>query len=285
MKNLNQDVFISLLPQIANAYGLGDLSSYDKVNKGISNINYFITTVDNCEYCVRFLINQDIKTIENDIHIANILREHNILSPKYLKSKYNTEILNTEKYNIVVSKKLRGKSDFVVNTQIAFEFGKYLAIFHKYVTKLPYIHNHALLHQSNNPVNELYKQDLPTGIIHGDFHPANALVDVKNNKISAMMDFEGASQNIFIVDLAVTILSVCGYDDSSVDVSLINSCIAGYQLIRNLTKNEILYLPQAFEYSANAWINWFRNNNYEMYALEHIAKYNDFLDKFPKIIH
>ena len=50
---------------------------------------------------------------------------------------------------------------------------------------------------------------LPGGVIHGDFHENNVLVESEAiPRVIAVMDFEEAEENLLLVDVARTLLSV-----------------------------------------------------------------------------
>ena len=56
----------------------------------------------------------------------------------------------------------------------------------------------------------IYLEGLPQGFIHGDFHENNVLIESEQKPvITSVMDFEESQANLFIVDIARTILSVC----------------------------------------------------------------------------
>lgn len=76
---------------------------------------------------------------------------------------------------------------------------------------------------------------LPRGLVHGDLFRDNVLW-APDGRISALLDFESASDGVFAYDLMVTVLAWCFGDD--LDVGLARAMTAGYQSVRALTVAE-----------------------------------------------
>lgn len=81
-----------------------------------------------------------------------------------------------EKGNItaVVSPALDGVYPTTINQELLFEIGKLLALFHSNVTRLPHAHFVGF-------TQELFKFNLPMGIIHGDVIETNIYVERKSS--------------------------------------------------------------------------------------------------------
>jgi homoserine kinase type II len=76
--------------------------------------------------------------------------------------------------------------------------------------------------------------DLPSGVIHGDLFRDNVLWD--GTAISALLDFESASQGPLAFDLMVTLLAWCY--SSRFDADLIGAMLSGYHAERPLGAGE-----------------------------------------------
>lgn len=267
------------IPNIISYFDLGEIQKIGTSKSGISNHNYLVKTKQN-NYFVKFLINQDVKYIQNDVYIQKSLKKVGVDSPNYLQSKTGEYVYEYNNVKAVVSKRIIGDTPFNVNAKLAFEFGEKLAKFHKYVIELPIMNVGGLMNPNISSVDsDIFTKSLPKGIIHGDFHLGNALVDLENkDTIVAILDFEDAGENIFVVDLAVTIMGICSKDENSVDISLINKTISGYQSVRLLNDFEKKCLNDAILYSAKTWIKWFMDNGYEKYAKRHQSKLDSFYE-------
>jgi homoserine kinase type II len=76
---------------------------------------------------------------------------------------------------------------------------------------------------------------LPRGLIHGDLFRDNVLWQ-EDGRISALLDFESASDGPLAYDLMVTILAWCFKD--TLDVAIARAIAAGYASVRPLTTSE-----------------------------------------------
>lgn len=266
------------IPDVLAFFNLGIPLSVEPVKSGISNPNYFVKTPEG-DYVIKFLMNQNVATIENDLHIQKCLQKVHIPSPIYLEGKDGQYIFANEKISAVVSKRIAGISPKNISKNLAFDYGCKLAGFHTNVTSLPHENSKGLINPYVSGINSvIFSLNLPEGIVHGDFHSGNALVDCKNgDKIVAILDFEEAGSNLLLIDLAVTVMGVCSYKDNAMDEALIKSCISGYETIRKLTPLEKENFTEACDYAAKTWIKWFKENNYQKYADRHSIRLDTFL--------
>ena len=100
---------------------------------------------------------------------------------------------------------------------------------------------------------------------------------INQDQVIAILDFEETSENLFLIDLALTIMAICvSTNEHVIDMKLVRETIYGYQSIRSLSKAEKDLLPEAINYSAKAWIKWFRDNHYEKYAKKHEDRLKSF---------
>ena len=269
---------IALIPQILSFFDLGQMTKISPIKQGISNHNYYVETAKD-KYVLKFLVGQTAVNIENDIAIQKQLLRQNITTPLYLRGANNTYIYENRGLQAVISRKIAGTVPIRTNLKLAFEFGQTLAYFHTAVTKLPHPNPTSLMHPAVSGIDSvIFSHDLPRGIIHGDFHPGNALVSFEQDKVVAILDFEEAAENLFLVDLAVTIMASCAStDDYTLDERLIKETIRGYQTHKILSKAERNLLPAGIKYAAKSWIKWFEDNKFERYAQKHRARLNSFL--------
>jgi homoserine kinase type II len=85
---------------------------------------------------------------------------------------------------------------------------------------------------------------LPRGLIHGDLFRDNALwrrvggVSTEQFELVALIDFESASEGVFVYDLMVTVHAWCY--GSEFDAKLVRALIDGYSAVRPLRREEFL---------------------------------------------
>lgn len=270
---------VNVVPETFSFFGLEKPVKIQPIKVGISNHNYFVKTQYE-EYVVKFLVNQTLESIENDIAIQKELLEVGVGSPEYLQDSTGAYFFRGGDMMAVVSKRIKGVIPKDINTKLANEFGQKLATFHSSVNELPHVNNKGLMNPRISGVkSEIYSQSLPKGITHGDFHLGNALVDIDGkDSIVAMLDFEEAGENLYVVDLAVTVMSICFYNENAVDLGLIKETIRGYNLIKRLSSLERKLFSEAVDYAAKTWIKWFKENGYDKYAKRHQKRLDTFVE-------
>ncbi|OGM21912.1 hypothetical protein A2714_04615 [Candidatus Woesebacteria bacterium RIFCSPHIGHO2_01_FULL_38_9] len=271
---------VDSIPEIISFFGLSAPLTIYPIGDGVANHNYAVRTVQG-EFVVKFLVAQSVESIENDIAIQKQLNEAGISTPEYLQSEQDMYIFNAHNLIAVVSQKIDGVIPREVNIKLANDFGRKLATFHENVVQLPHPNKKGLMNPAVSGINSsIFSLSLPKGIIHGDFHLGNVLVDqVSQDQIVAVLDFEEAGENLFVVDLAVTVMGVCSSTDGyAVDIDLIQKVIKGYNSTRNLSDLEKTHFTEAVRYSAETWIKWFKENNYEKYAEKHKKRLESFTE-------
>ncbi|MEX1237462.1 MAG: homoserine kinase [Pseudomonadales bacterium] len=78
--------------------------------------------------------------------------------------------------------------------------------------------------------------DLPTGIIHGDLFRDNALFE--GNILTGIIDFYHACEDFLVQDIAITINDWCMTAEGLTDRARMTALISGYESIRKLTNEE-----------------------------------------------
>ena len=72
-----------------------------------------------------------------------------------------------------------------------------------------------------------WPRDLPGGVIHADLFPDNVLF--MQDKVSGLIDFYFACNDMYAYDLAVTLNSWCFESDGAYNITKGKALIAGYQ--------------------------------------------------------
>lgn len=263
-------------------FGLGPAQNIAPAGFGISNHNYAVST-ENGDYMVKFLVNQTPESIANDVAIQRELSDAGVVAPCYLRSRSGGYICEHDGMKAAVSQKIEGVPPRHMSITLASDMGRHLALFHTSVRTLPFPNTSGLMRPAvatvtSEKARELPHQGLPRGIIHGDFHSGNVLVDpADRDRVVAVLDFEEAGENVLLVDLAVTLMAVgFRWGGDQIEPELLRAAKMGYERVRRLTDEEVVWLPQAMRYASEAWINWFRSNGYEQYACRHQRRYDSF---------
>jgi homoserine kinase type II len=99
----------------------------------------------------------------------------------------------------------------------------------------------ALLAGDLDLVAQHWPSDLPSGIIHADLFPDNALL--VGDKVNGVIDFYFACTGAFAYDLAVCLNAWCFEMSRSFNLTKGMNLIAGYQSVRALAPEERAALP------------------------------------------
>ena len=83
--------------------------------------------------------------------------------------------------------------------------------------------------------------DLPAGVIHADLFPDN--VFFKDGKLSGLIDFYFACNDLFAYDLAICLNAWCFEPDGSFNITKARYLLQSYQKVRPLTQSELESLP------------------------------------------
>ncbi|MBL8548010.1 MAG: homoserine kinase [Hyphomonadaceae bacterium] len=97
-----------------------------------------------------------------------------------------------------------------------------------------------IVHRDMMAVRMAWRNDLPTGIIHADLFPDNALFE--GGKLTGVIDFYFACTDALAYDLAVCLNAWC-FDGARYEIERGRAMIAAYEKVRPLSKLERQMLP------------------------------------------
>jgi homoserine kinase type II len=90
-------------------------------------------------------------------------------------------------------------------------------------------------------LEQAWPTDLPTGVIHADLFPDN--VFFLNDKLSGLIDFYFACNDMLAYDVAICLNAWCFEPDASLNVTKARGLLAAYQAVRPLSAEEVAALP------------------------------------------
>jgi homoserine kinase type II len=99
----------------------------------------------------------------------------------------------------------------------------------------------AAIAQELEELAQSWPQNLPVGVIHADLFPDN--VFFLNNKISGVIDFYFACNDILAYDLAICLNAWCFESDHAFNVTKARALFRGYNSVRPLSTEELMALP------------------------------------------
>jgi Ser/Thr protein kinase RdoA (MazF antagonist) len=262
----------ALLPVAAAFFKLGSIHKVKPTPFGIGNESFIVST-ENGEFILRILWEQTIAGLEKEVAVERQLISAGILSVQLIQGENGNYYFTDGKYTITVSKKIEGNHPQELDTELLNDLGGVVAAFHTAVTSVPsetsqWLNpDRALIELSKvtdkelRPIIEknikdgllIFKKPLPTGFIHGDIYAGNLIITPENHL--ALLDLETTGRNIFIVDIARTILDVCA-DGTSINKASVEALLHGYEKVRSLTDDEKECMAHAILYTSGAMAAW-----------------------------
>lgn len=85
--------------------------------------------------------------------------------------------------------------------------------------------------------------NLQKGFIHADLFPDNCLF-ANDTELSGVIDFYAGGHDFLVYDLAITIMAWCQTPEFTIDATLADALLKGYESVRPLHENELMALPE-----------------------------------------
>lgn len=299
----NFEISTIVLKEIANFFELGSLVSTRRIEQGMNNFSYFVINTQLDEFVIRILGKQTIDGVMNEYSIQKQLMDKRIVVPFMLNNSMGEFFYKKGNITATVSKKIPGRHPKHITESLSILAGKTLATFHLSVidTKLPTNHvgwlniysakNNLICLKNDTRFNTLsdlinnsetiFHQNLPKGIIHGDFIAENMLL-LPNKDLIAILDFDESEENILLLDIVKTITGFCVTANGQIDIQLAKAFLNGYQKIRVITENERRHFLKALQYIIGCCAAWFIVNNFENSAKRYLNSHKNmnFYDYF-----
>ncbi len=254
---------------IIASYDIGAFISSEGIAEGIENTNYKLATSEG-----NFIFTIYEKRVKKEdlpffINLQKKLNQSSFPCPMPIASKNGNLINSFNDKNFTIVTFLNGKWPKSIGNNEVAEAGKVLGMLHNTSAKF----NKNELFRANSmstdfwvdtyskiktkaeshfkDLGEIAKKgfklvndwplDLPSGIIHADFFPDNVLFF--DNKVSGVIDFYMACNDMFAYDLAITLNSWCFEKDHSFNITKAKLLLKSYNEIRKLSEAELEKLP------------------------------------------
>ena len=258
------------LREFLSSYGIGTLVSFEGIEAGVSNTNYFITT-DKGRYILTLFEPRRVKLedIPFFIDYAICLNDGGVPCPDTLRRKDGEALAMLKDRPAAIFSLLEGEGGSLkmLNEGFCEKAGATLAQMHLAVhafTKTAPNHFGPRRWQdwltqigpaANDIAPGLFKfvadeydfvashwpKDLPSGAIHADYFPDN--VFFKDGDVSGVIDFHFVCTDFFAYDLAIA-LNAWSFDERNVyHADRFDALMRGYQSMRPLSAEEMRSLP------------------------------------------
>lgn len=241
-------------------FGLGELVSFEPIDEGIENSNYFVTLSkegEETEYVLTIMEQLSFADLPFFNKVLMQLFHHGlpVAAPRQTLDGMTSTIFCGKP--ALLFKRLPGDHPEQVTDKHCYELGRFMAMSHmalgtlketrdnpynvdwmkKTVTELELSHEDSTSLQSYlREYEQLHELDLPTGLIHGDLFIDNALFEFET--LTGVIDFYHACRDFLIQDIAIAINDWCSVKGETIDAELEAAMLAGYESERELSDTE-----------------------------------------------
>lgn len=215
------------LNPLFHAYSPLDLAEVERNEAAYANDVYNLTDVEGRRFVMRVLKIQDPATVNLEAQMQLRLSAAGIRTPHYLELGENNFVGNENGQHFTLSERIDGAAPTEVTPELVTDFGATLARIHESLDGIEVPPNKMQwfdpeiaqldLDAYDGPLKprlvslidkgkELLSLGLPQAVIHGDLWLSNTFA--KDDKVTAVFDFETAQNTARVIDLARTYTSM-----------------------------------------------------------------------------
>lgn len=272
----------SQLDLFFSSYALGDVTSFEGIEDGINNTNYFISTTEG-NFVLTLFETLTVDELERVVKLLSYLAEHKFPCPISLPDRQDKVLRQLNNKPAAVFKRLSGLSTTAPSIAQCREIGLQLANLHRctknYIfpitnsndldrcklkldkvaaqlsaTDRELINDELIFQAANRP------DSLPQGVIHADLFRDNVLF--ADNQISGILDFYDACTGPLLFDIAITANDWC-CDDGKINHKKFAALLSAYESLRPLEQPEKQYLQTMLRAAALRF--WLSRLEHELY--------------------
>ena len=250
-------------------YAIGEAVSFTGITHGVENSNYHLTTTSG-EYILTLY---EKRVAKEDLPFFIGLMQHmagaGIVCPMPIADKAGVILKRLKGREAVIISFLEGIWSQTPTAERCFAGGEVLGRMHLAGASYPNERANALNTEAWRPLLEssvksgeadtlipnvrekaslmldeilaAWRSDLPCGIIHADLFPDNVLF--VGDKVTGVIDFYFACNDIFAYDLAIMLNAWCFDANGEFNLNKAKQLMAGYQSVRKLSKEELEAIP------------------------------------------
>jgi len=248
------------LESFLSHYVLGELKNFKGISAGIENTNYFIYT-DTGNYVFTIFEQLDAQELPYFLELMTQLAACHVPLGNPIADKQGNYLQYFEGKPATLTNRLQGNTLEKVQPNISQcqQIGTALAQMHNAATHFhlyrkndrdltwkqasiqrlsPYLSTDELqfLHIELDYQALFLQQDLPRGVVHADLFRDNALFD--GDKLTGIIDFYYACDDIFLYDIAVTANAWCMNSQQQLDCQRLASLLEAYHKVRPFNELE-----------------------------------------------
>ena len=246
------------LEEFLKNYSLGTLISFEGINAGIENTNYFVTT-ENGEFVLTIFEHIGFEVLPYYLNLMAHLSDHGMPTAHPIADLVGNYVHELKDKPAAIVRRLEGKNVFTPTSAHCEIVGHALAQMHvvgnsfneelknprgiswsdqtakRVLERLSSEDQRILLEEIKYRKHEQPK-DLPQGVIHADLFRDNVMF--KRNALTGIIDFYYACNDYLLYDLAITVNDWCIQVDGELDIDLYTALIDAYRVIREFDAHE-----------------------------------------------
>ena len=249
-------------------YALGALISYEGIDAGVENTNYFVST-ENGEFVLTIFEEIGFDTLHYYLNFMAHLSDHGMPTAHPIADLDDDYVHILKDKPAAIVRRLEGKNELKPTNVHCASVGHALAQIHvlgesfneeltnprgiswsqrtvnRINSKLSneeqqILHNEISYREQELPTN------LPKGVIHADLFRDNVMF--KDHNLTGIIDFYYACNDFLLYDLAITVNDWCCLENGELDKDLYTALVGSYHTERALQPKEI----EAWEYMLRA---------------------------------
>jgi homoserine kinase type II len=270
------------LQKLVSEYNIGEFVKSKPFKTCYVQTNILINTKKG-KYVLRYYENRSKKSVSFEAELLLYLKKHNYPCAIPIKDKKGKVINLFKKKPFIIFSYLKARHLKKINDKQLYHMIKQLALLHK-ITKgykpVNYKHREPRtkkfcleaakiesrrfknkergkirLNRIKIKLKELtLPNNLPKGVIHGDFDKAN--IKFKGNKITGILDFDDSTYTFLIYDLGVVLLYWTRFYLKKFNFKRARKIINIYEKYRPLTDIEKIHIYDALQFSALMIMSW-----------------------------
>ena len=261
--NVDDDALAGFL----EAYDLGTVLCFAGIAEGVENSNYLLRT-DRAHYILTLYEKRvDSADLPFFIEVMQVLAESGLNCPLPVTARDGSILQELQGRPCAIFSFLDGTWSRFPNREKCAELGRTLATMHLNCAPVKLRRPNALgpaawqplldsigpqadivgdgihdaIRQRLDSILAAWPTDLPSGVIHADLFPNNVLFI--GDRLTGVIDFYFACDDIFAYDLGICLNSWCFEPDGSFNLTKSRAMLRGYQDVRPLSDDECDAIP------------------------------------------
>lgn len=257
------NIELSELEVFLSHYSLGALLSYQGINAGIENTNYFVTT-ENGEFVLTIFEEVGFDTLPYYLNFMAHLSDHGMPTAHPIADLHNDYVRVLKDKPAAIVRRLAGKNELQPNRDHCAAVGHALAQMHTIGESFEGdLENPRGIAWSENTAERIFEhlssddqiileneihfrkqalpENLPKGVIHADLFRDNVMFE--DQALTGIIDFYYACNDSLLYDLAVTVNDWCSKDNGELNQDAYHALINAYQAERAFQPQELQVWP------------------------------------------